>query len=137
LRRPPKTKNQKPKTENRKQKTENRPQMFDRRLVQNFDWLLLGLVFAITAMGLVNLYSAGYNRGEGTPLYIKQLYWLAVGLALNPSLEGETTTTYLAQELKPLEVKVTRIAYGLPMGGDIKYADHQTLRESLSHRVET
>jgi rod shape determining protein RodA len=56
--------------------------MFDRRLVQNFDWLLLGLVAAITAMGLVNLYSAGYNRGEGTPLYIKQLYWLAVGLAL-------------------------------------------------------
>ena len=57
-------------------------------------------------------------------------------LALNPSLEGETTTTYLAQELKPLGVKVTRIAYGLPMGGDIKYADHQTLKESLSHRVE-
>jgi rod shape determining protein RodA len=56
--------------------------MFDRRLVQNFDWLLLGLVGAITAMGIVNLYSAGYNRGEGTPLYIKQLYWLAVGLAL-------------------------------------------------------
>jgi recombination protein RecR len=57
-------------------------------------------------------------------------------LALNPSLEGETTTTYLAQELKPLGVKVTRIAYGLPMGGDIKYADQQTLKESLSHRVE-
>jgi recombination protein RecR len=57
-------------------------------------------------------------------------------LALNPSLEGETTTTYLAQELKPLGVQVTRIAYGLPMGGDIKYADHQTLKESLSHRVE-
>jgi recombination protein RecR len=58
-------------------------------------------------------------------------------LGLNPSLEGETTTTYLAQELKPLGVKVTRIAYGLPMGGEIKYADQQTLRESLSHRVET
>jgi recombination protein RecR len=57
-------------------------------------------------------------------------------LALNPSLEGETTTTYLSQELKPLGVKVTRIAYGLPMGGDIKYADQQTLREALSHRVE-
>jgi recombination protein RecR len=57
-------------------------------------------------------------------------------LALNPTLEGETTTTYLAQELKPLGVKVSRIAYGLPMGGDIKYADHQTLKESLSHRVE-
>jgi recombination protein RecR len=58
-------------------------------------------------------------------------------LALNPSLEGETTTTYLAQELKPLGLKVTRIAYGLPMGGDIKYTDHQTLKEALSHRVET
>jgi recombination protein RecR len=58
-------------------------------------------------------------------------------LGLNPSLEGETTTTYLAQELKPLGVKTTRIAYGLPMGGEIKYADHQTLKESLSHRVET
>jgi recombination protein RecR len=39
-------------------------------------------------------------------------------------------------ELKPLSVKVTRIAYGLPMGGEIKYADRQTLKESLSHRVE-
>jgi recombination protein RecR len=58
-------------------------------------------------------------------------------LALNPSLEGETTTTYLAMELKPLGIKVSRIAYGLPMGGDIKYADQQTLKESLSHRVET
>ncbi|MGD0827203.1 MAG: recombination mediator RecR [Desulfobaccales bacterium] len=57
-------------------------------------------------------------------------------LALNPSLEGETTTAYLAMELKPLSVKVTRIAYGLPMGGEIKYADRQTLKESLSHRVE-
>jgi recombination protein RecR len=58
-------------------------------------------------------------------------------LALNPSLEGEATTTYLSQELRPLGVKVSRIAYGLPMGGDIKYADQQTLREALSHRVET
>ncbi len=57
-------------------------------------------------------------------------------LALNPSLEGETTTAYLAMELKPLGLKVTRIAYGLPMGGEIKYADRQTLKESLSHRVE-
>ncbi len=55
--------------------------MFDRRLVQNFDWLLLGLVFSILAIGIVNLYSAGYNR-SGTPLYIKQMYWLAVGLGL-------------------------------------------------------
>jgi recombination protein RecR len=58
-------------------------------------------------------------------------------LALNPSLEGEATTTYLSQELKPLGVKVSRIAYGLPMGGDIKYADRDTLREALNYRVET
>jgi len=57
-------------------------------------------------------------------------------LALNPSLEGETTTAFLAMQLKPLGLKVTRIAYGLPMGGDLKYADQQTLKESLSHRVE-
>jgi recombination protein RecR len=57
-------------------------------------------------------------------------------LALNPSMEGEVTTTYLGQELKPLNVKVTRIAYGLPMGGDIKYTDQQTLKEALRHRVE-
>ncbi|MCK9374886.1 MAG: rod shape-determining protein RodA [Syntrophobacterales bacterium] len=56
--------------------------MFDRRLVQNFDYLLLALVLIICGMGIVNLYSAGYNRGEGTPLYVKQLYWLAVGLGM-------------------------------------------------------
>jgi rod shape determining protein RodA len=56
--------------------------MFDRRLVQNFDWVLLGLVVIICATGIVNLYSAGYNRGEGTALYVKQLYWLAVGLGV-------------------------------------------------------
>ena len=39
--------------------------MFDRRLVQNFDWLLLGLVLIIAAMGIVNLYSAGYSRQAG------------------------------------------------------------------------
>jgi rod shape determining protein RodA len=56
--------------------------MFDRRLVQNFDWLLLALVVIVCGIGIVNLYSAGYNRGEGTPLFIKQLYWLAVGLGV-------------------------------------------------------
>jgi rod shape determining protein RodA len=58
--------------------------MFDRRLVQNFDWLLLGWVMLIAVLGLVNLYSAGYNRtpAEVTPVYIKQVYWLGVGLLL-------------------------------------------------------
>jgi rod shape determining protein RodA len=56
--------------------------MFDRRLVQNFDWLPLVLVMLICGIGIVNLFSAGYNRGEGTPLFVKQLYWLAVGLGV-------------------------------------------------------
>src|SRR3989304_9143993 len=58
--------------------------MFDRRLVQNFDWLLLALILLIVALGLVNLYSAGYNRTpEGaSPVYIKQMYWLMVGLSV-------------------------------------------------------
>lgn len=58
--------------------------MFDRRLVQNFDWLLLALILLIAAIGLVNLYSAGYNRApeSATPVYLKQIYWLIVGLSL-------------------------------------------------------
>jgi rod shape determining protein RodA len=58
--------------------------MFDRRLMQNFDWLLLGLVLMITALGIVNLYSAGFNRqpGAGSPVYLKQMYWLGVGLVI-------------------------------------------------------
>jgi rod shape determining protein RodA len=58
--------------------------MIDRRLVQNFDWLLLALILLITGIGIVNLYSAGYNNTpEGvTAVYVKQTYWLLVGLAV-------------------------------------------------------
>ena len=56
-------------------------------------------------------------------------------LALNPSLEGEATTVFLSKLLQAQGVQVTRIAYGLPMGGDLKYADQQTIREALRHRV--
>ncbi len=59
-----------------------------------------------------------------------------VVLALNPSAEGETTATYLAQLLKPSKVKVTQIAYGIPMGGDLKYADKVTLSRALRGRLE-
>jgi recombination protein RecR len=57
-------------------------------------------------------------------------------LALNPSLEGEATTAYLTKELHTRGVKVSRIAYGLPMGGDLKYADQQTIKQALRHRVD-
>lgn len=54
-------------------------------------------------------------------------------LAINPSVEGETTTLYVGQLLKPF-VKVTRIAFGLPMGGDLEYADEVTLARALEGR---
>ncbi len=58
-------------------------------------------------------------------------------LALNPSAEGETTAMYLARLLRPKGVKVTQIAYGIPMGGDLKYADKVTLTRALRGRLET
>ncbi|MBW2308724.1 MAG: recombination protein RecR [Deltaproteobacteria bacterium] len=57
-------------------------------------------------------------------------------LALNPSTEGETTSIYLAKILQPLGVKITRIAYGIPMGGDLKYTDDMTLMRAIESRRE-
>jgi recombination protein RecR len=57
-------------------------------------------------------------------------------LATNPSLEGESTAMYLLRLLKPLKIKVTRIAHGLPMGGDLEYADQVTLTRALEGRRE-
>ncbi len=57
-------------------------------------------------------------------------------LATNPSMEGEATALYLNQQLQPLGVKVTRLARGLPMGGDLEYADQTTLLRALSGRQE-
>jgi recombination protein RecR len=57
-------------------------------------------------------------------------------LATNPSLEGDATTMYLAQQLIPLGVRVTRLAHGLPMGGDLEYADEITLSRALEGRRE-
>ena len=56
-------------------------------------------------------------------------------LAINPSVEGETTTLYIGQLLQPF-TKVTRIAFGLPMGGDLEYADEVTLARALEGRRE-
>ena len=57
-------------------------------------------------------------------------------LATNPSVEGEATALYLARLLKPKEVKVTRLAFGMPVGGDIEYTDEVTLARSLAGRQE-
>ncbi|HET7142399.1 MAG TPA: recombination mediator RecR [Anaerolineales bacterium] len=57
-------------------------------------------------------------------------------LATNPSMEGDTTAMYLSQQLEPMGVKVTRLARGLPVGGDLEYADQNTLLRALSGRQE-
>ena len=57
-------------------------------------------------------------------------------LATNPTIEGDTTAMYLSGILKPLGVKVTRIAHGMPVGGDLDYADQATLIRALEWRRE-
>lgn len=57
-------------------------------------------------------------------------------LATNPTLEGETTAAYLAKLLKPLGVKVSRIAMGVPVGSDLDFADEVTMSKSLENRRE-
>ncbi len=57
-------------------------------------------------------------------------------MATNPNVEGEATAMYIARLLKPLGVKVTRIAHGLPVGGDLEYADEITLSRAMENRIE-
>ncbi|SHN70106.1 recombination mediator RecR [Desulfitobacterium chlororespirans] len=57
-----------------------------------------------------------------------------VVMAMNPTVEGEATALYLSRLLKPLGIKVTRIAHGLPVGGDLEYADEITIARALEGR---
>lgn len=76
-------------------------------------------------------------------LYIKELLSRLgsgevneVVMATNPTVEGEATAMYIARLLKPLGVKVSRLAYGIPVGGDLEYADEVTLYRALEGRNE-
>ena len=55
-------------------------------------------------------------------------------VATNPNVQGEATAMYLAQILKPFDIRVTRLALGLPVGGDLEYADEMTLARALEGR---
>jgi recombination protein RecR len=57
-------------------------------------------------------------------------------LALNPTVEGESTASYLCEILKAGEVKISRIAYGIPVGGALEHADPLTLARALENRVD-
>jgi len=57
-------------------------------------------------------------------------------LATNPDVEGEATASYLARLLKPFHLRITRIAHGVPVGGDLEYTDEVTLQKALEGRRE-
>ena len=57
-------------------------------------------------------------------------------MATNPTVEGEATAMYISRLLKPLGVRVTRLAYGIPVGGSLEYADEVTLSRALEGRSE-
>lgn len=57
-------------------------------------------------------------------------------IATNPDVEGETTASYLARIIKPLDIRVTRLASGLPVGGELEYADEVTLGRAIESRRE-
>jgi recombination protein RecR len=69
------------------------------------------------------------NNGPGGPT-------LEIIIATNPSVEGEATATFLQKQLQPLGVQVTRLARGIPMGGDLEYLDGITLAQALAGRRE-
>jgi recombination protein RecR len=69
-------------------------------------------------------------------LRLKEKEVKEVILATNPNTEGEATAIYIAKLIKPLGIKVTRIARGLPAGGDLEYADQVTLANAIEGRVE-
>lgn len=72
---------------------------------------------------------ASTQRGEADSI-------TEVIIATNPNTKGETTAQYIFQLLKPTGIKITRIAYGLPIGGDIEFADEVTLSKAIEGRKE-
>ena len=91
---------------------------------------LLGAISPLDGMGPESLKIDGLMerlRGGG----VKEVI-----IATNPTVKGETTALYLSKLIKPLGINVSRIAYGLPVGGDIEFADENTVQRALEGRRE-
>lgn len=92
--------------------------------------VLLGALSPLKGIGPQDIDAAGLLRrvqnGE-----IREVI-----IATNPNVEGEATALYLAQQLRPLGVRTTRLAFGLPVGGDLEYADQVTMAKALEGRRE-
>lgn len=107
-------------------------------------------LFAIESSGIFNgLYFVLYGRISplagvgpedlGLDLLFERLQnsnFKEVILATNPTVEGETTAHYIHQKIKPLNLKVTRLAQGMPLGGELEYVDGLTLARAISSRKD-
>ena len=94
-------------------------------------WLVAWLCATLAAGAATNLpleaLSALTKPAKGIP-------FKEVILATNPTLEGDATALYLARLLKPMGIRVTRLAHGMPVGGELDYADSATLVSALEYR---
>ena len=92
--------------------------------------VLHGIISPVDGIGPDELTIAELVRRAKTG-HIKEMI-----LALNPSMEGEATAAYITRYVKPLNIKITRLARGIPIGGNLEYADSQTLKRAMEGRVE-
>lgn len=92
--------------------------------------VLNGVISPLDGVGpeMLNIKELIYRLGDGQ---VKELI-----MATNPTIEGEATAMYISRLVKPMGVKVTRIAHGLPVGGDLEYADDVTISKALEGRRE-
>ena len=91
---------------------------------------LLGVISPLDGVGPEDL------RIDGLMERLRSGAVREVIIATNPTVKGETTALYLSKLIKPLGISVSRIAYGLPVGGDIEYADENTVQRALEGRRE-
>jgi recombination protein RecR len=91
---------------------------------------IMGAIAPLDGIGPENL------KIEGLLARLKTGEIKEVIIATNPTVKGETTALYLSTLIKPLGISVSRIAYGLPVGGDIEYADENTVQRALEGRRE-
>ena len=90
--------------------------------------VLLGALSPLRGVGPDDIDVAGLIRR------VKDGEVREVIVATNPNVEGEATALYIAQQLRPFEVRTTRLAFGLPVGGDLEYADQVTMAKALEGR---
>jgi recombination protein RecR len=92
--------------------------------------VLLGALSPLKGVGPMDIDVEGLLRR------VKSTSPREIIIATNPNVEGEATALYLAQQLRPLNVRTTRLAFGLPVGGDLEYADQVTMSKALEGRRE-